>query len=476
MSKIRNLFKKFKKNKSNEDITGDIEVSEFLDEADQDITVFSDEDASEDIEPMTTEIEDQTGEINISDITSDIEIDNINNEPSGTIDLDNDKVPIKDKVQDALDNIKTSLQNISLSRPKKMSIKKNDHIKSKSAVDSKFKLPPAIKKYEENIKNKITHLNVKNYHNEFFLSKHRQKIHRGFQILLVTTIIYTAGKFTGLLIKGTKDYKAITSGTDISIENESELTKKKIAEHKSANLFKTQAKIVQDTPTKKTVVKTDTTCSKATKKSSLPIKLVNTIVAQDSVKSIASVQVRSSNKLIEFRQGEKINNLAQLDRIERLKLIVKNLKDGSCESIESEAARERISSPINVLSSTESKRFKKAQKKIKGIENDGNSFTIDKTLIAQKMENIQDILTQARGIQITNPDGTLSFKIVDIQPGGVFSYLGIENGDIITQINGQPISDLNMIMGLFGKITNLDKLNITINRGGTPTPLDYKFK
>jgi len=128
------------------------------------------------------------------------------------------------------------------------------------------------------------------------------------------------------------------------------------------------------------------------------------------------------------------------------------------------------------LSPAQSKTYKKRIEKIDGVENDGNNFTIEKEFLKKKMSNIQDILTQARGIQINNPDGTISFKIVDVQPGGIFAHLGIQNNDIITQIDGQPINDLNAIMSLFGKITNIDKLGLGIKRDGVVTPQQYKFK
>ena len=92
------------------------------------------------------------------------------------------------------------------------------------------------------------------------------------------------------------------------------------------------------------------------------------------------------------------------------------------------------------------------------------------------MKNIQQILTQARAIKITNPDGSLSFKIVEITPGSVYSSLGIQNEDIITHINGKPISNLNEVMGLFGGIQNMSKLNISVNRSGSQQDLDYQFQ
>lgn len=527
MSKIRNLFKKFKKKKSDEDVTGEHEISDY-DEEDIDIEVFAEEDdvdisdeidhdpvmatedSTGDIPPFQKsedEIEDEIQKLDqeiqeleddedseqedevpefvhaSEDETGDIPVAGYLQEDStgtGTLDLENGKVPLKDRAQDALENIKASMQRFKFARPKKMSIKKDseDTPNAPSKLQetiSKINLPPALKGVEGKLKEHAKKVDWKNIHNEFFSAGHRQSYHRVFQVAGVFLLIYSLGKTTGLILKGKKDYKNLKKNALINIDSSNELTGKKVTELKDANLFRTQMIKTEKGP-KKPVVRTNIACKKGDKKSSLPIKLVNTIVMQDSVKSIASVQVRSSNELLELRQNEKISSMAKIDRIERLKLIIKNLQDGSCEYIENETAEKDVGSSIAVMSPKQSVSFKKQQKKIKGIENEGNSFTIDKNLIQEKMTNIQDILTQARGIQITNPDGSLSFKIVDIQPGGIFSYLGIQNNDIITQINGQPISDLNMVMGLFGKITNLNKLNLTIKRNGTETPLDYKFR
>ena len=133
-------------------------------------------------------------------------------------------------------------------------------------------------------------------------------------------------------------------------------------------------------------------------------------------------------------------------------------------------------SPIALMSPAKSKAFTKNKTKIEGVENDGNKYTIEKGFLQDKMKNISDVLTQARGSQLTNPDGTLSFKIVDIEPGGLFSYLGIQNNDVITHINGKKISNLNEVMSLFGKISNVDKMNLTVTRGGDEVPLQYNIR
>ncbi|MDA8793597.1 PDZ domain-containing protein, partial [Bacteriovoracaceae bacterium] len=246
---------------------------------------------------------------------------------------------------------------------------------------------------------------------------------------------------------------------------------------KDKKLFQTGAVKKAIKPTEK-VKKGPVICTEETSKksSSLPITLLNTIVLQDSVKSIASVQVRSD--LFDLREGEQIENMAKIDKITRLKLIIKNLNSDECENVMASEAKEMLSLPtnINVLSPSESKKFVKQKKSIEGIKNDGNKFEISKKLLKSKMSNISEILTQAQGITITNPDGSMSFKVVNIEPGSIYNYLGIQDNDVITQINGNKINNLNEVMNLFGRIQNIDQLNLMIERNGVQTPLDYELK
>jgi C-terminal processing protease CtpA/Prc len=79
-------------------------------------------------------------------------------------------------------------------------------------------------------------------------------------------------------------------------------------------------------------------------------------------------------------------------------------------------------------------------------------------------------------VKIQNPDGSLSFKMTELDPAGIFPYLGIQDGDTITNINGKPIYDMNEVMLLFGRIKGLEKLSLGIKREGTDSNQEYSIK
>ncbi len=304
---------------------------------------------------------------------------------------------------------------------------------------------------------------------EKFLSRSsREPIHQAALVVLVCAITYTLGKTTAIVLKGSPHLDSSKDYT-VSIPIDDSFNPATLNQVKSINVFRTNTGLIP----KKGLA--DKKCEEAQQSSNLPIKLVNTIVLQDSIKSIASVQVRGDRDLQEVRIGDQISNIAQIAKITRLEILVKNLETGMCESIISDTKSKDGSSPISIMSPSQSREYK-ANKKISGIDNVGNKFTISKTLLDDKLKDIAAVLTQAKAIQIQNPDGSLAFKMTELDPTGIFPYLGIQDGDIITSINGKPIYNMNEVMLLFGRIKGLDNLALGIKRDGTDSNQEYSIK
>ncbi|MGE3610056.1 MAG: hypothetical protein AB7I27_10755 [Bacteriovoracaceae bacterium] len=295
----------------------------------------------------------------------------------------------------------------------------------------------------------------------------RESIHQLALILLISASTYTAGKITALVLSGTPTVQTPKQYT-VNVALDKDFNVAELSRVRSINIFKTN---VASSGKKKIA---DTKCEEAQQDSTLPIKLINTVVLQDTVKSLASVQIRGDRDTSEVRVGDQISNLAKIFKITRLELLVKNLETGVCESISSEKMRE-ARSPISVMSPAASRAFK-LNKKLPGIENVGNKFNISKNLLDEKLKDIASVLTQVKALKIQNPDGTLAFKLTEMDPEGIFPYLGLQDQDIITSINGKPIYDFNEVMTLFARIKNLDSLQLGVKREGSDSLQEYSIK
>ena len=485
---------------SDEDATGDIPVmaSNVDEDATGDIPVMAsnvDEDATGDIPVMASNVdEDATGDVppqpmtrldsdedeidyeedNSTEFTGEHELDEdfTSSDIDDAIDLDESSLTFKDKLNIYTQKIKDKLNRFNRKKFQQLTVDNSKKIGDDKAIIGKNR--KKLNDILDLVKVRLNKIDYKNIHREFFHEGNQNLIHKVFQFSIIITSVFLMGKYTALLLKGAEKDDGISS-TAIKIDESRALVKTDIDSIKNAKVFKTNA--VKQKPKDNKPTNTVAKCEKASRKTSLPLKLINTIVLQDSVKSIASVQVRAGKDPSNLREGDKIQGMAQLGKIDRMKVILKNLSTGMCEYLEADKkGRNRRSSPIAVMSPKQSRAYTKRAEKVDGIENDGNDYTIEKTFLQEKLKDINSILTQARGIQLTNPDGSMSFKIVEIQPGSVFSYLGIENNDIITEIGGKKINDLNQVMSLFGSLQNLDKLNLKVKRGGEEVPLNYKFR
>jgi hypothetical protein len=163
----------------------------------------------------------------------------------------------------------------------------------------------------------------------------RGRIHSFFIILLVVSITYMLGKNLALLFNKNPPIIKNVRSNQFPIErvNTSLQDINKIA---STNLFN----IKETDKSNITIVKKDIesiVCTDADRPTALQIKLLDTIVLQDSVKSVASVQVRGSAELMNVREGEKLDEMAEVSKIDRMKLILKNLQTGDCEYATTEA-------------------------------------------------------------------------------------------------------------------------------------------
>lgn len=301
----------------------------------------------------------------------------------------------------------------------------------------------------------------------------RGKIHAVFIIFLVVVVTYLFGKNIALFLNRTPPVVKM-GPPPISIPQEkADTTMIDINKITSANLFN----VKESDKTADVVVKKDIDsiiCLDASTPTALQIKLLDTIVLQDSVKSVASVQVRGSSDLINVREGERLDEMAEVSKINRMKMILKNLQTGDCEYAATESDAEAPMPNLNIVSPQIGKNLFKSMNP--NIKNTGNSFKIKRAFRDSMINNMSDVLTQAKAVQITNPDGSLCFKMTEVVAGSIYSQLDIQENDIICNINGKKIDNLNELMSLLGRIKEIDQFQIGLKRNGMLENKEYGFE
>lgn len=310
---------------------------------------------------------------------------------------------------------------------------------------------------------------------KIFSPESRPFWHKLFLALMVTVLFYTLGKLIAIkfsiLLPSPK--LPVNFPEDVSIQADLTADLNTI---KRANLFHSKDEKLED-KSKKKKSEIEIICQEAKTKSALPFKLQDTIVLQDRKKSIAFINT-NGQPLEGFRESEVIRRMARLDKIQRLTIIFRNLENGLCEYVsnfDDQFEATFMQKNLTILSPEVGKQILPDEMK-KNIRNVGNKYYLKNKLKDEMLADIGTVLTQARAIQINNPDGTISFKMTEITPGSIYSFLDLNDGDIITKINGKNIENVNEVMGLFGSLKEINNMSLTIQRDGEEQEKEYNFE
>ena len=103
------------------------------------------------------------------------------------------------------------------------------------------------------------------------------------------------------------------------------------------------------------------------------------------------------------------------------------------------------------------------------------TIKINRSDVSKSLADLQNLMTQAR-IQphFTNgvPDG---LACTGIKAGSIFRKMGLRNGDILKNINGNPLNSPESLIGLYNKINSASDCSLQIIRRGKEWVLNIEF-
>ncbi len=104
-----------------------------------------------------------------------------------------------------------------------------------------------------------------------------------------------------------------------------------------------------------------------------------------------------------------------------------------------------------------------------------NRYEIDKAVIDSSLSNLNSLATQARLVPSFKNGVANGFKLFQIQPGSLYASIGIENGDVITRINGYEINSPDKALEIYSKLRESSHVTLELDRGGQNVKKDYSI-
>lgn len=196
-------------------------------------------------------------------------------------------------------------------------------------------------------------------------------------------------------------------------------------------------------------------------KTTLPLKLIGTMVLDNPKWSLSIITGDSKSKSNAYMVNDIVLSSAVIVKILRNKVLLKN--NGRLEHLEIKEDQpafiaERKAGDIGVKSSGEGK------------------FVVNRRELNQAFADLSTILTQARVVPHFKDGKTVGFRIFAIQPGSIYTKLGLKNNDIIARVNGVLIDDPTKGLQLFNALKTESKIELDIERTGVKRSLKYDIK
>jgi general secretion pathway protein C len=102
-----------------------------------------------------------------------------------------------------------------------------------------------------------------------------------------------------------------------------------------------------------------------------------------------------------------------------------------------------------------------------------NKYEIARSTLDGAMTNMSGLATQARIVPSFKNGVANGFKLFSIQPGSLYSAIGVENGDVIQRINGYEINSPDKALELYQRLKESSHVTIELERAGQVIRKEY---
>jgi type II secretion system protein C len=102
-----------------------------------------------------------------------------------------------------------------------------------------------------------------------------------------------------------------------------------------------------------------------------------------------------------------------------------------------------------------------------------NKYLVERSTINSDAQNMSQLLTEVRALPVMQNGTSNGFQLSEIQPGSLFEQIGLQNGDILTAVSGQQLSDPAQALQMFSTLTTRSFITLNVLRNGIPLQLSY---
>jgi general secretion pathway protein C len=104
------------------------------------------------------------------------------------------------------------------------------------------------------------------------------------------------------------------------------------------------------------------------------------------------------------------------------------------------------------------------------------SYVIDQRALNAALDNIGQAMTDARLLPNSKDGKVEGFNVSEVRPGGIFSMVGINNGDTLLSINDFALDSPEKAMQTLVSLKGQSRIKLDLIRDGRPTTFTYDIR
>ncbi|MDQ6963861.1 MAG: type II secretion system protein N [Mariprofundales bacterium] len=100
---------------------------------------------------------------------------------------------------------------------------------------------------------------------------------------------------------------------------------------------------------------------------------------------------------------------------------------------------------------------------------------LSRQVVNSAMANFSTLLSQARILPHFTNGRADGFLVTDIAAGSLYQSLGLQNGDILSGVNGKPITSMEQAMNMYRQLQKAPSVDVKVMRGGKVLVFHYNI-
>jgi type II secretory pathway component PulC len=198
------------------------------------------------------------------------------------------------------------------------------------------------------------------------------------------------------------------------------------------------------------------------------LQLVGAIVSARG--GVALVKNRETNEVKAFKTGEDVFKIGTLLSVDRQQMILVE-NDGHMTMISNKLGGMTGRTAPKVLVSTVDKHIEE------GFQRIGTKIEVDgryrDRLIREELPNI---LMQASSEPVVINGEITGFRIFQFDQNSIFHKLGLQDGDVVREINGIPLNNVARTIQFLNGLREENQVQVNVLRNGSPVALELNVR